>query len=158
MDGFMSDWEICPVEIKDAESLWRNCFWQNSLHSVRDYLAWCLRQAAKGRMVRLVAEADGEAIANAQLTFWPDRAEIGSLVVAERYQRHGIATALVAALEREARQRGVKRLEIGVKPLAAGLLALYQRWGFHPVRKIELPHTSGENHVVYLIKELTPPD
>ena len=164
--------------MEDAEALWRNCFSQGTLAETREYLAWCLRQMekgpwsfgprtlgpqaqglrAKGRLVRLVAEANGQAVANAQLTLWRDRAEIGSLIVAEGYRQQGIASALVAALTVEARQHGAQRLEIGVRASEPGLIALYRRWGFTPDREIELPHLSGGNRVVYLIKDLTPPD
>jgi len=144
--------------MEDAEALWCNCFSQGTLAETREYLAWCLRQMEKGRLVRLVAEANGQAVANAQLTLWRDRAEIGSLIVAEGYRQQGIASALVAALTVEARQRGAQRLEIGVQASEPGLIALYRRWGFKPDREIELPHLSGGNRVVYLIKDLTPPD
>jgi ribosomal protein S18 acetylase RimI-like enzyme len=154
MDGFV----IRGVRIEDAEALWRNCFSQESLAETRGYLAWCLRQMDKGWLVRLVAEADGQAVANAQLTLWCDRAEIGSLVVAEAYRRQGIATALVAALTAEAQQRGVRRLEIGARAPERELIALYRRWGFVPDREIELPRISGDNRVFYLVKELTPPE
>ena len=154
MDGLI----LRPARMEDAEALWQNCFLQNTLDKTRDYLAWCLRQAEKGRLVRLVGEVDGEAVAKAQLTFWPDRAEVGSLVVAEGYRRRGIATALVDALTAEARKRGVQRLEIGARVSEPGLIALYQRWGFVPGRETELPHLSGNNRVVYMKKELTPPE
>jgi ribosomal protein S18 acetylase RimI-like enzyme len=154
MDGFV----IRGVRIEGAEALWRNCFSQESLAETRGYLAWCLRQMDKGWLVRLVAEADGQAVANAQLTLWCDRAEIGSLVVAEAYRRQGIATALVAALTAEAQQRGVRRLEIGARAPERELIALYRRWGFVPDREIELPRISGDNRVFYLVKELTPPE
>jgi ribosomal protein S18 acetylase RimI-like enzyme len=154
----MGDFILRPARVEDAGALWRNCFSQESLAETREYLAWCLRQTDKGWLVRLVAEADGQAVANAQLTLWRDRAEIGSLVVAEGYRQRGMATALVGALTVEAQQRGALRLEIGARASERGLLALYRRWGFVPDREIELPHISGDNRVVYLVKELTPPE
>ncbi len=149
---------VRPVQMEDAEALWQNCFSRDTLVETREYLAWCLRQTEKGWVVRLVAETDGETVADAQLTLWPDWAEIGSLAVAERYRRRGIATALVAALTKEAGRRGVRRLEIGARASEPGLIVLYQRWGFVPHREIELPRLSGNERVVYLMKELTPPD
>ena len=154
----MEDFILRPARVEDAQALWRNCFSQESLAETRGYLAWCLRQTDKGWLVRLVAEADGQAVANAQLTLWRDRAEIGSLVVAEGYCQQGMATALVGALTAEAQQRGAPRLEIGARASERGLIALYRRWGFVPDREIELPHISGDNRVVYLVKELTPPE
>lgn len=150
MDGFV----IRGVRIEDAEALWRNCFSRNTLDETREYLDWCLHQMERGRVVRLVAEADGQAVANAQLTLWPDRGEIGSLVVAEGYRRRGIATALVATLTEEAQTRGLGRLEIGARVSEPGLIALYQRWGFTPDRETELSHLAGDSRVVYLVKDL----
>ena len=149
---------VRPVRIEDAESLWRNCFPQDTLAETYEYLSWCLRQIEKGWMVRLVAQVDDQAIANAQLTLWRDRAEIGSLIVAEEYRRQGSATALVTALMAEARQRGAQRLEIGAQASESGLIALYRRWGFVPDQEIELPHLSGDRRVIYLVKDLAPPD
>ena len=150
----MSEWTLRPVRMEDAEALWRNCFSRNTLNETREYLDWCLRQMAKGQVVRLVAEADGQAVANAQLTLWPDRGEIGSLVVAEGYRQRGIATALVATLTEEAQARGLQHLEIGARVSEPGLIALYQRWGFVPDRETELPHLVGDSRVVYLVKDL----
>ena len=152
----MNDFVLRPARIKDAEALWQNCFSENTLDQTREYLAWCLRQVEKGRVVRLVAEADGQAVANAQLTLRRDRAEIGSLVVAEGYRRRGIATALVAALTEEARKRGVRRLEIGARASEPAVIALYRRWGFTPGPKKELPQLASGTRVLYLIKKLNP--
>ena len=158
MGGRVDDWILRPARMEDAEVLWRNCFSQNTLSETREHLAWCLRQMEKGRLVRLVAEAGGQVVANAQLILWRDRAEIASLVVAEGYRRRGIATALVAALTAAARQWAVQQLEIGARASERELIALYRRWGFVPAREIELPHLSGDNQVIYLIKGLSPPE
>lgn len=154
----MEDFVLRSVRLGDAEALWRNCFSQNTLDETREYLAWCLSQMEKERVVRLVAQVGGEVVANAQLTLWPDRGEIGSLVVAEGYRRRGIATALVKALMEEAGKRGMQRLEIGARVSEPALMALYQRWGFAPDREIELPHVSGCDCVLYLVKKLPPPE
>lgn len=157
IDG-TDDWIIRPARMEDAEALWRNCFSQDTLEATREYLAWCLKQMEKGRVVRLVAEVGGETVANAQLTLWPNRAEIGSLVVAAEHRRQGIATALVATLTEAARQMGLQRLEIGARASEPGLIALYRRWGFAPYQKIELPRLSGKDCAIYMIKDLALPD
>ena len=61
---------IRPATLEDAEALHRHCYTDSSLDDVRDYLAWCLRQAQKGKIARLVAEVNGQAVGNAQLTVW----------------------------------------------------------------------------------------
>jgi ribosomal protein S18 acetylase RimI-like enzyme len=152
------DFFLRPARLEDAESLWRNCFSQDTLDATREYLAWCLKQTERGRVVRLVAEVGGETVANAQLTLWPGQAEIGSLVVAEEHRRQGIAAALVVALTEAARQMGVRRLEIGARASEPGLIALYRRWGFAPYQKIEPPRLSGDDCAIYMIKDLALPD
>ncbi len=154
----MRDFLLRPVRLEDAEALWRHFAWQDTLDETRTYLAWCLRQTVKGRLVRLVAQADGQVVGQAQLALWPDRGEIGSLAVAQGYRRRGIASALVAALTEEARRRGVRRLEIGAQAAQPELIALYCRWGFAPCQEIELPRLSGNGRVIYCIKDLTLPD
>jgi GNAT superfamily N-acetyltransferase len=88
---------VRPARLGDAEALQRHCYPEASLDDVRDYLAWCLRQG-KGRILRLVAEVDGQAVGNAQLTVWGQVGEIGSLVVAEAHRQHGVARKMLAAL------------------------------------------------------------
>jgi ribosomal protein S18 acetylase RimI-like enzyme len=121
---------IRPARLEDAEALHHHCYPEASLDDVREYLAWCLRQAEKGRILRLVAEVDGQAVGNAQLTVWEQVGEIGSVVVSEAYRRRGLAKRLLTALIVEARQRGLVALELGVSEEQAGILAFYQRVGF----------------------------
>jgi ribosomal-protein-alanine N-acetyltransferase len=121
---------IRPAQLDDADALHRHCYPAQVLEDVRDYLAWCLRQADKGRIVRLVAEVDGQAVGNAQLTVWGSEGEIGSLVVAEGYRRRGLAKRLLAELIAEARQRDLAALEIRVCECQPAILAFYERLGF----------------------------
>ena len=145
---------IRRVRSSDASALQRHCFPDQALWEVQGYLIWCERQAAKGQMVRLVAEVSGEAMANAQLTLRRDWAEIGSLVVAEGWRRQGIATRLIEALTEIARQQGVRALEIGVSQSAPGVQRLYRSLGFVPYKEVELDFIREGNRVVYLRKEL----
>ncbi|MDY7039700.1 MAG: GNAT family N-acetyltransferase [Chloroflexota bacterium] len=140
---------IRPAALDDARALQRNCFPARSLDDVSGYLSWCLHQAEKGQLVRLVAEIDAQAVANAQLTMLGDVAEIGSLVVAEGYRGSGIGTALIAALVDIARERGMKVLEIGVRPDDERVRALYARLGFVPHHQVEVSFVPG-GRVLYL--------
>lgn len=131
---------IRPVRLDDADALQRHCYPDQALADVREYLAWCLRQADKGRILRLVAEVDGQAVGNAQLTVWGLEGEIGSLVVAEGYRRRGLARRLLCQLINEARQRNLAALEIGVCECQPAILAFYERLGFCRVEQAgELP-------------------
>jgi len=133
---------IRPACLEDADALQRHCYPEASFDDVQDYLTWCLRQAKKGRILRLVAEVDGQAVGNAQLTVWGQVGEIGSLAVAEAHRRHGLAQKLLAALIVEARQRGLIALELRASEEQPAILAFYQRMGFHRIhdRKERLSH------------------
>ena len=119
-----------PARQTDAFDLGRNCFPEQTLDEVQGYLYWCLPHQARGRVVRLVAEMDGQVIANGQLTLLRDRGEIGSLVVAPPYRQRGIGTALVQALLRHARQHNLCTIEISASTNMPWIRAWYERLGF----------------------------
>ena len=130
---------IRPVRLDDAEALHRNCDPEHSLDDVRDYLGWCVRQAGRGWIVRLVAEADDRAVGNAQLTVWKQGGEIGSLVVAPGYRRRGLARRLVTALMEEADRRGLESLEIAASARQPEIVAFYENLGFERVEGMDEP-------------------
>lgn len=150
---------IRPARLEDAEALQRYCYPDASVDEVRDYLAWCLRQAGKGRIVRLVAEVEGQAVGNVQLTVWGREGEVGSLVVAEAFRRQGLARRLLAELVDEARRRGLEALELCATGQEPAILAFYQRLGFLPVpgSKKGLSCSSSPGPVVHLRMELCGP-
>lgn len=143
---------IRPARLEDAEALQRGCYADATLEDVRDYLAWCLRQGEKGRIVRLVAEVDGQAVANAQLTVWGDRGEIGSLVVARAFRRQGLARQLVTSLIAQGRRRGLAGLEMSVHQSQPHLLEFYRQMGFETVgvQKNGLSHPACSEPIVHL--------
>ena len=143
---------IRPARLEDAEALQRGCYSGTALEDVRDYLAWCLRQGEKGRIVRLVAEVDGRAVANAQLTVWGERGEIGSLVVAQAFRRRGLARQLVTALIAQGRRRGLANLEISVRQSQPHILEFYRQMGFETVeaQKNGLSHPACSEPIVQL--------
>ena len=59
-----------------------------------------------------------------------DPPELQDVFVVEEQRRRGIAVALTAAAEDEARTRGFDRLRLGVSIDDAGAQALYRRCGF----------------------------
>jgi len=91
--------------------------------------------------VRLVAEVDGQAVGNAQLTLWGQNGEIGSLVVAPDYRRRGLARRLLTALINEVDRRGLEALEIGASECTPSVIAFYQRLGFDRVEGTEESRT-----------------
>lgn len=148
----MREATIRPARLDDAEALQRHCYPEASLDDVRDYLAWCLAQEKKGRILRLVAEVEGQAVANAQLSVWQDAGEIGSLVVARDHRRRGLARQLITALIGEARRRGLDSAEIAVHKDQPAILAFYHRLGFEPVaeQKNGLSHSAGAAPIIQL--------
>jgi GNAT superfamily N-acetyltransferase len=111
-----------------------------------------VNQRAKGHVVRLVAEVEGQVVANGQLTFLRDKGEIGSLVVAAPYRRRDIGTALIHALIERARERDMRTLELSAPADVPWIQAWYQRLGFVPQGTHTYP---GEERVVILNMELT---
>ena len=148
----LHDMLVRPARLRDAEALQRHCYPAVSLDDVRDYLAWCLRQAKKGRILRLVAEVDGQVVGNSQLTVWGQVGEIGSLVVAEAHRQHGVARKLLVALIAEARQRGLVAVELSASEEQPAILAFYERMGFRRIQdqKRRLSHPALPETTVQL--------
>ena len=131
----MTETIIRRARLEDAADLHRYCYPEAGLDDVQEYLAWCLAQERKGRIVRLVAEVSGRAVGNAQLTVWDRTGEIGSVCVGEEHRRQGLARRLITALIDEARRRGLDSAEIEVHESQPAILAFYRRLGFRPVEE-----------------------
>ena len=142
-----------PICLSDVVDLHRNCFPEQPLERTQDYLRWCMVQAAKGRVVRLVAEVGGQVVGNGQLSIHRGKGEIGSLVVAPSYRRQGVGGALLEALIDEARRRGLGQVEIAANTAAPWLRAWYERRGFSFVEERMLPQ---DERVALLRMTLSP--
>jgi ribosomal-protein-alanine N-acetyltransferase len=118
------------LRASDAVDLRESCFPTQALDAVQAYTGWCLRQMEKGRLLRLVAEVNGHAVANGQLTLQGDRAEIGSLIVAPAHRRRGIGRQLLRALVAEAQRHGTRTLVLAAGVQEPWLRAWYEREGF----------------------------
>lgn len=138
---------VRPPRRRDALDIQHNCFPEQTLDEVQDYLSWCIDQQAKGRMLRLVAEADGQVVANGQLTLLHDRGEIGSLAVGKPYRQRGIGTALVLSLVEHARERSLHTVEISASTAMPWIQAWYERLGFTFQRTHTFP---GQEQVAIL--------
>lgn len=132
---------IRPARLEDAQALHRHCYPAQPLEDVRDYLAWSLRRAEQGQILRLVAEVEGQVVGNVQLTVWGQDGEVGSLVVSENFRRRGLARRLVTAAIEEAKQRGLVSLEISGYEDQTDTLAFYERLGFQRVQTTPVPQT-----------------
>lgn len=149
--------QIRPLVPSDINDLQRNCFPHESPEEVADYVERALHYVARGHAAHLVAETGGRAVANAQLFCWRKRAEIGSLVVAEPLRGNGIGTALIEALSDAATNLGAEQIEIGADQDNQQAIELYQRLGFVPYKRVDVPGCgAGYDRVVYLVKPLPP--
>jgi ribosomal protein S18 acetylase RimI-like enzyme len=138
----------------DASDLHKSCFPEQTLEKTQEYLRWCLAEQTRGRLVCLVAEENGQAVAIGQLALLRNKGEIGSLVVSRDYRRKGIGTALVQALIEQARQRHLHTLEITANVNTPWIRAWYERLGFTYRREHDFP---GER-VALLTMDLTQGD
>jgi N-acetylglutamate synthase-like GNAT family acetyltransferase len=135
------------VHLSDAADLQLHCLPEQPLADVQSYLQWCLAQMEKGRMVRLVAEVDGQVIGTGQLAIHRHDAEIGSLVVTPPWRRRGIGTALLKTLINAAQTQGVQTLELMANTDLPWLRDWYVRLGFAPTGERVLP---GDERVVVM--------
>jgi RimJ/RimL family protein N-acetyltransferase len=105
----------------DAVSQPSEAYWISELIRAAEHLA-------------LVAEADGEAVGNVLVSV--DRGvateHIGvlSIVIADGWRDVGIGSALVAGAQAWARERGLRKLSLGVFPDNTRAIAVYERCGF----------------------------
>ena len=108
-----------------ADSRWR---------SVADERRWIRALRRHPDAVLLVAELEGVVAGRLSISRDPHPssahvADLG-LMVAARYRRRGIGSALLAAAEEWARSAGVSKLELHVFPHNESAIALYEKAGY----------------------------
>jgi ribosomal-protein-alanine N-acetyltransferase len=90
-------------------------------------------QLSSGDHVFLVAEEDGAVLGYAGLLFVLDEGYISNVAVAPAQRRRGVARALLGALERRAREKGLAFLTLEVRAGNAAAIALYAGCGYETV-------------------------
>jgi ribosomal protein S18 acetylase RimI-like enzyme len=135
----------------DASLLHMSCFNQQSAAQFHDSFERALRAQQAGQRLVLIAETENKLIASGQLIKHANRVEITDLSVAPAYRNQRVGTALITILTRVAASAGFEQVEIGVMAGNPDALKLYQRLGFHFLRRIPLPGTA---EAVVLRKEL----
>jgi GNAT superfamily N-acetyltransferase len=112
--------------------------------------AWFAKVLRSEQFLVWLAEEDGEPIGYTLTTFHEREAnpfcpaqlwfEIDQIAVAEGYRGRGVARALIEAAVREARARGVTRVELQTWAFNERAVAAFSRLGFVPkVVRFELP-------------------
>jgi GrpB-like predicted nucleotidyltransferase (UPF0157 family)/GNAT superfamily N-acetyltransferase len=84
--------------------------------------------------VLLLARGDGEPAGLGGIRFLDaEAAEVKSMYVSPAFRGHGLARAILAELERIARERGCRRLRLDTSDYLTAAIALYRAAGFHEV-------------------------
>ena len=78
----------------------------------------------------LVVEREGELIASALGTFDGRRGTLSRVAVHPGWQGHGLASGLVAEVERRLRDRGCVKVNLWMDPETAALQGFYERLGY----------------------------
>ena len=104
-----------------------------------------------------LARSNGVAVGCGGVAFFADFAEVKRMYVRQVARGHGVAQALLARIEKEARDAGfvLLQLETGVRQIAA--LRFYQRAGFQPCAAFGAYATMASQAVatsVFLQKQL----
>ena len=109
---------------------------------------WISEMVRAGEHLVLVAEADGEVVGNVLVSV--DRGvateHIGvlSITLAEAWRDVGMGTDLVAAAQRWVRERGLRKLSLGVFPDNARAIAVYEKRGFVREGTRRMQYRSGD--------------
>jgi ribosomal protein S18 acetylase RimI-like enzyme len=98
--------------------------------------AWLVVALAGGLPVGILLANPIVSVEHGGAALW-----IEELYVAPAHRRRGVARALLAFVTDEARNHGMRAVELEVVPTQTAALALYAALGFHAVdrRRLELP-------------------
>ena len=114
-------WDIAPILRMEAE-LFAEDAWS-------DTMFWS-ELAERDSRTYLVAVDDDEVVGYAGLCVYADASYIQTIGVTGSHQRAGIGTALLAALLRDADERGAAHVDLEVRAGNDPAVRLYERHGF----------------------------
>lgn len=103
----------------------------------------------------ILAWLDDQAVGSARYVCYEDYFYIGRVSVLPGYRGHGVASAMMTYLEASARERGYRRLEIGVRMVLESNVNLYRRLGYEITSTFE--HPKGGGTVLTMTKTLETP-
>ncbi len=114
--------------------------------------------ALRSSRAYFVAKVGREVVGYAGIMISFEDAHVTTIAVDPAWQRHGIATRLLAALARESLVRGAQHLTLEVRMSNTGAQNLYRRFGFAPVgvRKNYYPETNEDALVMWVHDVDTP--
>lgn len=114
---------ITQAHLSDVARLERLCFdepWSEAS------LALLLGEGAVG----WVCEENGTAVAYGGMLLALDEGQITNVAVHPEHRRRGFGAAVVEALIRDARERGLVQIALEVRVSNAAAISLYERFGF----------------------------
>ena len=126
------DWPKLPLVYEAAG-------YTRAAAGMRERDSWEVEEFLRGDRLIYLAEADGTTVGTVALVFrgkdagladGVTSAHINRLHVVQAYRRRGVAAALLAAGEAEARRRGFRRLTIEVEDNNPPARALYEKLGY----------------------------
>ncbi|MCG7444440.1 GNAT family N-acetyltransferase [Dermabacter vaginalis] len=103
----------------------------------------------------LLAVHGNTAVGTVMLRALPDRLEVKRLIVGKKYRSHGIATALMQHIERDAATRGATELYLHTGSLQEDAIALYEKTGWLRLPHLFAPYTEDGVSQCY-VKQLVP--
>jgi len=122
------------IEICDFNGDEMQCLMQKLEQELLQIYPGMPRSSPLQPSLALVARAGARPLGCVALLPWgTEAAEIKRLFIEPSARRHGLAKRLLAELERQASQFGIKRLLVETGNLQAPALSLYQSLGYRPI-------------------------
>ncbi len=100
----------------------------------------------------VLAWVDDKPVGSARYAFHDPSCYVGRVSVLPGYRGQGIASAMLNAIEAEAREHGSAYLEIGVRTVLESNIRLYERHGYHIDTVFD--HPNGGGTVTTMVKPL----
>jgi ribosomal-protein-alanine N-acetyltransferase len=100
----------------------------------------------------LVAEAAGKVRGYAVAALRGGRAELVSIAVDPKARGKGVASTLLKSTLRRVRLRRAGKISLMVRAANHGAAALYERFGFHKVRRVRDYYEDGEDGLLMFLR------
>lgn len=98
---------------------------------------------------------DGTVLGYISFTAVLDEADVNNLAVRPDCRRQGVASALLAALDRHGRARNLARLFLEVRPSNKNALMLYKKFGYTEVGRRKNYYLSPREDAIIMRSELS---
>ncbi|MFD0362580.1 GNAT family N-acetyltransferase [Nocardia sp. GCM10030253] len=150
------------LEIHNANIATSTAIWDEEQVGLDDRRAWFQARTAAGLPI-LIADIDGAVAGYASYGPWRPKSGYrysveNSVYVADRFQRRGVATALLTELVARARHSGtVHAMIAAIESSNTGSIALHERFGFRTVGELPQVGWKFERWMDLTLMQLTLP-